>query len=84
MFCSAFQTLVASQSPPPRRITVDDAPTSMMQVPAANSHAQAAAQVQAQAQAHFSQLSHSHSAKGSVASFGSAGGGHARKKTRLA
>ncbi|KAI0089362.1 kinase-like protein [Irpex rosettiformis] len=82
---NAFQFLPTHQIPPHRRITQDDAP-SMMPLPTANSHAQAAAQVQAQAQAQLSQLSQSHSAKGSVASFGSnggGGGGHTRKKSRL-
>lgn len=84
--CSAFQSLPTHQIPPHRRITQDDAP-SMMPLPTANTHAQAAAQVQAQAQAQLSQqLTQSHSAKGSVASFGSnggGGGGPARKKSRL-
>ncbi|KAI0337965.1 kinase-like protein [Trametopsis cervina] len=81
---NAFQTISPQQLPPHRRITQDDAP-SMMPLPTANTHAQAAAQVQAQAQAQLTALSHtqSHSAKGSAASFGSNNGGPARKKSRL-
>ncbi|EMD33720.1 hypothetical protein CERSUDRAFT_117800 [Gelatoporia subvermispora B] len=94
---NVFQSVPASQIPPPRRITHDEAP-SMVPVAAANSqtHAQIA-QAQAQAAAHLSQqfmgshpLSQQSGRAGSVASFASlsggtaaGGSGHPRKKTRM-
>ncbi|KAI0349995.1 kinase-like protein [Trametes cingulata] len=85
---NAFESLSSHQTPPPRRITHDDAP-SMMPMAAAGSQVQAqVSQVQATAQAHLSQLSHSHSnhsKAGSATSFASLSGGgtHTRKKARL-
>lgn len=75
---SAFHSLPQNQIPPNRRITQDDAP-SMMPIPAVAPATSLHSANTGMNALHPAQMS----GKASAGSFGSAGGGHSRKKPRL-